>query len=228
MTIIAIHQPGYIPWLGFFKRVLDSDIFVFLDDVQYEKKQWHNRNKIRTSNGSTWLSVPVKSQFGSNLNKVKVDNTTDWRNLHKKSILLNYSKAKYFKKYWNNLENIYQKQYDFLIDINMEIISFLLDEFRIKTKTIFSSELEITGKGSNRILDICKKLGADTYVSGILGKNYLSVDDFVNNNINVRFQDFQHPIYKQCFDPFIPNMSAIDLLFNESDAAYEILKNAED
>lgn len=229
MTIISIHQPGYHPWLGFFKKILDSDIFVLLDDAQYEKKQWHNRNKIRTSNGSSWISVPVKSQFGSNLNEVKIDSSIDWKKLHMKSISLNYSRARYFKQYFNHLEKIYQKEYDFLIDINMEIIKFLLKELQIKTKTIFSSELNTLEKGSNRILEICKKLDADMYISGILGKNYISIDDFQNNNISVRFQEFQHPIYQQCFEPFIPNMSAIDLLFNEGgNHAHDVLQNSKD
>lgn len=211
--------------MGFFKKIQSSDLFVFLDDVQYEKNWVQNRNKIRTSDGSMWLTVPVNASIGSLLKDIKIENTTNWRAKHKKSIQINYSKTSYFKDFWPSLEQIYEKNYDLLIDIDMEIIKLLMKELQIKTKTIFSSELGISDKGSDRILNICKKLGADVYLSGILGSDYLNLKNFEENNIKVQFQNFQHPVYEQYYKPFLPNMASIDLIFNEGKNAPKILQD---
>lgn len=226
MRTISIHQPVYLPWLGFFKKIISSEVFVILDDVQYEKNGWQNRNKIRTDKGEIWLTVPVKSKFGTLLKNVTIDNSSNWAKKHSKSITLNYSKAKFFSKYWNGLEKIYQIEFDNLIDLNLKIIKYLMEKFNIKTKTMLSSELEICDQGSDRILKICKALGADSYLSGVAGKDYLKIDEFRRNNIQVMFQNFQHPFYNQIFDPFYPNMASIDLLFNEGGNAEKILKKA--
>ena len=212
--------------MGFFKKIQSSDLFVFLDDVQYEKNWVQNRNKIRTSDGSIWLTVPVNASLNYLLKDIKIENTTNWREKHKKSIQINYSKTTYFKDFWSSLEQIYEKNFDFLIDVNMEIIKLLMKELQIKTKTIFSSELEISEKGSDRILGICKKLGADVYLSGMLGSNYLNLKNFEENGIQVQFQNFQHPVYEQYYKPFLPNMASIDLIFNEGKKASKILQEA--
>lgn len=173
-----------------------------------------------------WLTVPVNASIGSLLKDIKIENTTNWRVKHKKSIQINYSKASYFKDFWPSLEQIYEKNYELLIDIDMEIIKLLMKELQIKTKTIFSSELGISEKGSDRILNICKKLGADVYLSGILGSDYLNLKNFEENRIKVQFQNFQHPVYEQYYKPFLPNMASIDLIFNEGKDAPKILQDA--
>lgn len=226
MTIVSIHQPGYLPWLGFFKKISYSDIFVFLDDVKYVKRQWHNRNQIRTSHGSHFLSVPIKSDSTQNLNNVKIDYTTNWNQNHKKTIMYNYKKAEFFVDYWNFFDKLYDEKFDKLIDLNMKIILYLIKVLKINTKTIFSSELNIKETKSDRNLAICKALGADVYLSGTLGVNYLQVEDFTKNEIKVEFQSFKHPIYKQIYKPFIPQMASIDLLFNEGENSVKILKEA--
>jgi len=228
MTIISIHQPGYLPWLPFFKKIMDADLFVFLDDVQYQKNGFMNRNKIRTSSNSLWLTVPVHANLDSNLNQVTIDTKSNWPIKHKKTLLINYSKAEYFVEIWTHFEAIYDTKFEFLIDLNMHIITVMMELLNIHTKTILSSELGILEKGSNRIIEICKALGADTYISGsgLPGKPYLILDDFAKNNINVKFYDFQYPVYKQHFEPFVPNLSAIDLLFNEGNNSKNILLNS--
>jgi len=203
-----------------------SDTFVFLDDVQYEKDGWHNRNKIRTSNGSMWLTIPIKSKLNVGINEAQIDNTHAWLEKHKKSIQINYSKSSHFDNLWKDLEQIYEKKYDLLIDINMKIISLVLKKFEISTKVIFSSELQIKTKGSKRILDICKSLNADVYLSGAFGVNYLDSQSFIDNHIEVKYQNFQHPFYNQVYAPFVPNMAAIDLIFNEGINSGFILRDA--
>lgn len=223
MTIISIHQPVYLPWIGFIDKLVSSDVFVFLDDVQYEKNGFQNRNKIKTESGEMWLTIPTSGKSKTLLKDVKVDNTSRWEEKHLKSIVQNYSKAQFFNKYWKEMNKFYEKSYEYLIDFNMEIILFLMKNFKIKTKILFSSELEISKKGSERILDICKSLNAEEYISGIGGKNYLNVDDFNKNNIKIKFQKFKHPIYNQSFESFIPNLAAIDLLFNEGENSVNII-----
>jgi len=144
--IVSIHQPGYLPWLGFFKKIQSSDIFVFLDDVQFEKNGWHNRNKIKTSENWMWLTVPVNAKLGTNLNQIRIDYSSKWIKKHKKSIELNYSKSEFFDKYWSNFENIYEKKYELLVDLNMAFIKKIMEFLDIKTKILFSSSLEITEK----------------------------------------------------------------------------------
>ena len=228
MTTIAIHQPGYIPWLSFFKKIINSDIFVFLDDVQYAKNYFHNRNKIRTNEGASWITVPVEYKFGQLFNEIKIDNKINWAKKHQKTISMSYSKAKYFDSIWKQFEPIYQNQFDKLIDLNMNIINKLMDVLSIKKKIIFSSELNIKQTGSSRILEICKALNADAYISGTGNKekgHYINPEDFLKNNIELIFQEYIHPTYNQCQKPFIPNLSIFDLLFNHGEESKKILIN---
>jgi hypothetical protein len=214
--ILSLHQPQYLPWLGYFDKIAKSDCFVFLDCVQYKKREFQNRNKIRTKDGWIWLTVPVisKSKGFQLINEVLINNSIGWQNKHLKSIICCYKNAKYFNEHIGFFENIYNKKFEKLIDINLAIIYYLLEQFSIKTKIFFESSLSISTKKTQRIIDICKKLNADTYLSGIGGKDYLDEELFEKENIKLIYQDFKHPVYKQCYEPFIPYMSAIDFLFN--------------
>jgi len=224
LKVIGIHQPGYLPWLGFFKKMLNSDIFVYFDDVSFVKNNYYHRNSIRANTSPLQLTIPVRMEKKSKINDVKIDTTKNW----KKSLLHNYSRAKYFNNYFGFIEELYGKKFEKLIDINIEIIEFLKKEFNIKTKTVFSSELNVTGSASDRILEICKLLGAEHYITGTAwAKKFLDIQDFKDNNISVEFQEFIHPAYKQFDNNFIPKMASIDLLFNEGSInSKKILKNA--
>lgn len=221
---ISVHQPNYIPWLGYFEKMLSSDIFVFLDDVQYEKNYFINRNKIRTSDGSMWMTIPVNAKHDSLVKDVRIDNSQNWAMKHKKSIQVNYAKSNFLRNHEKFFNALYGRQYDLLTDINVEIIRYLVKQLDINTKTLLSSELDVKGTGSDRILNICKSLSADIYISGQFGENYLNLEDFKNNDIEVKFQNYVHPVYKQCYNPFIADMSIIDLLFNEGENSKKILR----
>ena len=223
MSLISIRQPGYLPYLGFFKKIQSSDIFVYLDDVQYERGDWDNRNKIRTYEGSIWLTVPVLNKFGQKLNEVNIANNQDWNKKHRLTIKTNYQKAPYFAKYWKKIDSILSKKWEKLIDLNLALIKYFNSELDLQTRTVKSSELQINSVGSQRLLDICKELGAKTYLSGEIGKNYLDEKIFRNEGIKVIYEKFKHPIYHQLHGEFIPNMSIVDLLFNEGENAREIL-----
>lgn len=226
MTIISIRQPGYIPYMGFFKKIQSSNVFVYLDDVQYERGDWDNRNKIHTAEGSAWLTVPVLNKFGEKLNEVKIDNTKNWNSKHRTTIKINYQNAPFFQKYWEKIEHILNSKWEKLIDLNLTLIEFFNFELGIKTKTVRSSELQINSTGSQRLLEICQKLNADTYLSGPLGKNYLDEKIFSSASISIVYEKFEHPQYHQMRENFIPNLSIIDLLFNEGAKSKDILLNS--
>jgi hypothetical protein len=225
MKILSIRQPGYLPFIGFFKKIQATDVFVFLDDVQYTRSDFDNRNKIRTQDDSMWLTIPIFNKTGQTLNEVKIDYSKKWVSKHKSSIEYNYEKAPYFEKYWKDIELILDKSWEKLIDLNMELISYFITKLEINTKTVFSSELNINKTGSEKLLEICKDLQVDTYLSGEFGRNYLDINLFQQENIKVIFEKFEHPTYDQTFDGFVQNMSIIDLLFNEGQNAKNILKN---
>jgi WbqC-like protein family len=214
---IAIMQPGYLPWLGFFELMQNCDLFVVLDDVQYTKRDWRSRNRIRTKEGWMWLTVPVlvKNRRGQHIRDTKINNDCPWKEKHLKSLKSNYSKARYFNGCIGELEGIYRKDWAFLLDLDMEIILFMAHHFAIKTNIALASSLGIHGLGGNdHILEICRKLGANELYDSAGAKPFIDLNLFENANIKVVFQEYRHPIYAQIHQPFLPHMSAIDLLFN--------------
>lgn len=216
--IIAIHQPNYLPYLGFFDKMMKADIFVIYDDAQFNKEDFQHRNKIRIYHGWKWLTVPVEKKPVP-INEIKIRNeiktkNIKWSDAHIKCIEDGYKKADYYLNYKIEFENIYRKHYDKLIDLNMEIISYLKNAFNIDTKIVFSSKFGFTSTSTKRLVDIVEALEGDTYLSGAGGRNYLDVSMFKNKGIEVKFQEFNHPIYRQTYKDFMPNMSAIDALFN--------------
>jgi len=226
MKIVSIRQPGYLPYLGFFKKIQSVDEFIFLDDVQYSRGDWDNRNKIRTTEGSLWLTVPILNNSKKLLNEVKIDNSTNWIYKHKSAIKYNYKNTPFFNQYWDNIEEILDKSYTKLFELNIELINYFISVLKIKTKIIFSSDLNLNSVGSEKILDICKVCNAQTYLSGELGTNYLNENIFKKERVEVIFEKFIHPTYLQKYEKFIPNMSIIDLLFNEGENSINILNNS--
>ncbi len=211
---VAIHQPQYLPWPGYFNKILNCDIFVFLDDVQYKKNEWQNRNRIKSANGEIWLTIPVHYRFGEKINEIRVDNKVFWRKDHIKTIRYNYQKAKFFYDFYPYIENLLKKEYELLTEINIDSINMILDYLEIKKMTLRSSELKIEGEKTHRLVSICKQLSADVYISGSGAKEYLIIEEFEKNGIKVVFQEYFTPCYHQLFGEFIPNLSIIDMIFN--------------
>ncbi|HBU69265.1 MAG TPA: hypothetical protein DEE98_02655 [Elusimicrobia bacterium] len=214
--ILSVHQPQYLPWLGYFDKIKNSDAFVFLDNVQYKKREFQNRNRIRTREGSMWLTVPVisKDRFYQKISEVLTNGDTDWAKEHLKSIECNYSKSEFFHNYITVLRDIYSKRWEKLIDINLEFINLFLKTFEIKTPVYFESTLSVETTSSQRIIDICRKMKADTYLSGQGAREYMDENLFKDNNIKVIYQDFKHPQYKQQFEGFESHLSVLDYLLN--------------
>ncbi len=216
--IVSIHQPNYLPYLGFFDKMKKSDTLVIYDDAQFSKSDFHHRNKIRIFHGWKWLSVPVIKK-PIPIKDIEINNDLKMKNLywfdeHFELIRDNYKKSPYYFNYEEEIRKIYSGEFKNLLDLNLSLINFMKNTFGINTKLILSSELGFTSKATQKIIDIVEAIGGDTYLSGSGGKNYLDLTLFEKSRINVNFQDFKHPIYKQSYEGFIPNMSAIDALFN--------------
>jgi len=217
--IVTIHQPNYLPYLGFFDKMARSDIFVIYDDAQFNKSDFQHRNRIRIYHGWKWLTVPVEKKQKP-LNRIRIKNeVTTWKGFkwsedHFNNIRDNYKDTPYYSVYEEEIKRIYQKTHDKLVELNMNLINFLRKVFDIDVKVVFSSELGFTSKSSQRLVEIVEALGGDVYLSGPKGRDYLNASLFEKKGIKVRFQNFKHPVYKQRYEGFVPNMSAIDALFN--------------
>ena len=210
------HQPNYLPWLGFFDKMLRCDVFIIADNVQFERQGFQNRNRIKTSHGVKWLTVPIK-HVGRNqlISEVEIANQAEpkWAERHWLTLKYNYSQAPYWKEFSGFFEETYSKKWNMLIDLNMHLIKGLMDFFKIKKPLVMASSLGVSGKGGEQIIAQCKKLGADTHLSGAGGRNYLNLKRFEEEGIKVVFQDFRHPVYQQLHGEFVPNLSAVDYLF---------------
>jgi|10_taG_2_1085330.scaffolds.fasta_scaffold00447_10 hypothetical protein len=212
--IVSIHQPNYIPWIGYFDKINRSDIHVFLDDVKYAKNGFINRNKILMNSSETYLTIPIsKKDHNSHISNIVVGDPR-WKTKHIKTLHQAYSKTKYMKEYMPSLEEIITKN-NSLCSLNSEIIMWMCKEFGLNTQFSFSSHLNKNSKltKTSRLVDICQTLGAKTYLSGTGARDYLQLEEFAD--IDVVWQSFIHPHYQQNSGMFVENMSALDLLFNE-------------
>lgn len=221
---VVIHQPEYLPWLGFFDKINKCDLFVILDHVQFQRK-FINRNRIKTTTGWQWLTTPIIHKYHRGpINQMKIDNETgDWRDRNWRSLTCNYARAPYFKEYAGFLKDAFERDWEFLADLNIYLIENLMQVLGLKVPTERSSLLNTSGKGTELLIEICKKVKADTYLSGPGGKNYMDLERFKQENIKVEFQEFEHPVYPQRFGDFIENLSIIDLLFNCGEKSFEII-----
>ena len=213
--IVAIHQPQYLPWPGYFDKMIKADAFCYLDNVQYKKNEWQNRNRIKTSNGKQWITVPVEYRFPQKIMEVKINNRTDWRRKHLQTVRTCYGKSKHFKECISFFEELYAMRWDFLSELNIYCIESIRRYLGISLENVErASQLELSDHPTDRLIDICKLLGGNTYLSGSGGRNYLDLERFHNCGVKVIFQDFDPPIYPQMYDGFQSHLSIIDLLFN--------------
>lgn len=231
--ILAAHQPNYIPWIGYFDKMARADKFVLADDVQYTTHGFINRNYIKTRQGKKWLTVPVitKGKGFQKINEVRIDKEQNWALKHWNSIQLNYKYGPYFDYYADFFERLYQKEWIFLVDLNIAIIEFVREALNISWPMVLSSELDGTyglverSDATERIVDLAIKTGCTKYLSGVTGKKYLKENLFEEAGIQLIYSDFQHPTYHQQFGEFVSNLSIIDLLFNEGARAGDFVKS---
>lgn len=223
---ICIQQPQYLPYIGFFHKLMLSDVCVILDDVKYSKNDFFNRNKIKTAQGWCWLTVPVKASADHLIKDAEIDNTHNWRGKHFKTILLNYMKSPFFERHKDFFEEYYKKKWVNLTELNLSSLKYISEQLKIPIKFIRSSGLGITTAKTQKLVDICKMLKADTYISGIGAKDYMDDKLFETNGIKLLYQDFRHPVYEQRFEKFEKFMSIIDLIFNHGLKSAGIIRNS--
>ncbi|MDP3883146.1 MAG: WbqC family protein [Candidatus Staskawiczbacteria bacterium] len=228
MTII-IHQPEFLPYIGFFERLSNSDILVILDDVGYQKNGFINRNKIKTEKGAKWITVPVLGRSPNlKINEVLIDNGQKWAESQLGSIKAAYSKAPHFKEYYNFLEQALKQDWKKICDLDIYLIENINKFLDIDLKIIKSSDLKTKGKGTERLINICKELKADEYLSGPGTEKGHGVEkqEIEKHGIKVKIKEFSNPKYNQQFrsQEFLPYMSIIDLLLNEGENSVNILK----
>jgi hypothetical protein len=228
--IVSVMQPAYLPWLGYFHRILSSDLHIVLDHVQLDtssKTRFTNRNKVRTPDGWVWLTVPLKTKgrYGAlHIDALETDEARPWRAKHWRTLAHCYARAPHFDEHAPFFKALYQRPWPRLADVVRESTDYLLRRgLGITTPCRYSSEMAVEGEKDELILNLCRAVRATCYVSGPFGRDYLDADKFRAAGIALRYHDYPHPEYPQAFAGFQPFMSAIDLLFNCGDASRAVL-----
>lgn len=228
MKRIAISQSNYIPWKGYFDLINSVDEFVIYDDMQYTKRDWRNRNLIKTPKGAQWLSIPVevKGKFTQKIRETKVV-SMQWREKHLKSLCQNYSKALYFKENYTWFEALLMGiKSVYLSEINTCILSEINNFLGISTKISYSWDYKFSGDRTQKLVELCQQIGADEYISGPSAKSYINASLFEKSNIKLSWFNYSnYKEYTQLFPPFIHNVSILDLIFNMGKDAPLYLKS---
>lgn len=212
----VILQPSYVPWRGFFHQIQQADFFVFYDDVQYDKNGWRNRNRIKSTQESMWLTIPIRNLgLATPINQVPIDWKQNWANKHFNSIRQNYARAPFFKKYEPLLQSFYERRDDLLADFTIGTTIALAQALGItKTQFIRSSTIPTMGSKTDRVMSVLTYLGATHYISGPSARNYIENDKFRAAGITLEYIEYNYPEYPQLHPPFDPQVSVLDLLFS--------------
>jgi hypothetical protein len=216
-VIVACHQPIFLPWAGFFVKALLADVLILLDDVQLGRGfTWMNRNRLKCDQGELWLTVPIrkKGRGLQKINEVEVFNERNWHHKHLQSIMQNYTHAPYLSDHLPFLKELYQQEWKKLVELNCRVLFYLRDALGIETEFVLQSDLGVQARGTELLVEICRKVGAGVYRSSLVSKKYLDEALFEGNDIQVSYFNFSPPLYPQLWGDFIPNLSALDLLLN--------------
>ena len=226
---LVVLQPGYLPWLGFFDQMRRSDVFIYYDDVQFDKHGWRNRNRVKGPDGAPhWLTVPVlhSGRNWPTILEIEIDNRTAWARKHVGTLKQFYGKAPHLRRYLPALEEMLERRWALLVDLDLAVTGLIAGWLGLARPTLRASALGIPGKQSERLLALCQHVGARRYLSGNAARDYLDMELFVRHGILVEWQDYVHPIYPQQHGDFVPYLSIVDLLFNCGDESAAILSRA--
>jgi hypothetical protein len=215
--IVCIQQPAYLPWMGFFEQIATSDVFVLLDSVQFVRRYWQSRNRLKTVAGSPfWLTVPTeRAPVDTEISDIRIcDRDRDWRKKHLQSIRLSLGRAPYFQEYFPFLEYWLMRESTLLADINIALIQEISKLLRLQTHFVRSSDLDVIGKKTELMLNICQSLGATKYYSAARAAEYMDETLFLQSGIELKYQDWTHPEYRQVSTPFVSHLSIVDALMN--------------
>ena len=217
MRLVAGHQPNLYPYGGFFAKLASVDEFVIVDNTQYVKKQYHNRNRVKFPDGEArWLSIPVRNagRFKQMINETEPDDSSNWRAKHAKTLRSNYSSTPYFDDFFPKIQELLNSEWRYLADYNIAVIDICMKYLGIETPTRRASELGVTGIATELILDICRKTNSDAYLHGKHARDYVNFDLLKNAGVKNLIQDYAAAEYAQITGEFIPNLSVLDVIFN--------------
>jgi WbqC-like protein family len=222
---IVVLQPSYLPWLGYFDQLYKSDVFVLYDDVQYDKHGWRNRNRIKTGTGPLWLTVPVLTHGqGLPTNRdARIDTRQPWARKHLQALRVNYAKAPAFEEVFGALEPVLGRPWTHLIDLNRAVLEMLCRLLGLTRLILLSSELDVPGQKSERLIGLCRALGAGRYLTGDAASDYLDETQFAAHDIRVEYHHYRHPVYAQLHGEFVPYLSVVDLLMNHGRESLGVL-----
>jgi len=224
--LVGIHQPHYLPWLRYLEKVARSDVFVILDDVQYEKNGYQNRNRIKTAQGPTMLTAPVLKPTHRPICEMELDARSGWQEKHRRALEQNYRKAPYFERYWPELEALYETTWTHLGSLNEAMLRLFVRQLGVETRLVRSSEIETQGQATERLAELCRAVGGDAYLSGTYAvQAYLDPEVLWRAGIRLAFQEWKAPEYPQLYPAagFAPDLSVVDLLFNAGPASLDLL-----
>lgn len=227
--LVSIHQSHYMPWLGYLDKIDRADVFILLDDVQFEKNDWQNRNRILTPGAWQWITVPVSFTFGHRLMDVACAEQDRWPRKHWQALKSAYGRCPFFKEYSEPFEAMYHRSYERLVEANAACLNAILDGFGIRTRIVKSSDFGLASHSTERLIGLCQAVKGDQYLYGGHGKDYMDMAAFERSGIQSIDQAFAHPRYPQRVGnkdvAFTPGMAAVDLLFNAGPQALSILRS---
>lgn len=213
--VVSIHQPDYIPYLGYFYKIACSDVFVFLDDAQFSSDNMHHWNVIKTPQGECRLKIPVEHRFGDSINRVRTKDELKWKDKHLRTLEMNYARAPYYRDVFPKFKELLLSSYNNLAQMNMEINRFFCDSFGLHPRYYVSSEMDIHTVREERVIDLCCAVGGTTYLSGHGASVYQVDEHFKERGLGLRYTDYTSNFtYSQLWRDFLPNMSALDYVLN--------------
>jgi hypothetical protein len=222
---VAIHQPQYLPWLGYFDKLDSADVFILLDTVQFKKHEWQNRNRIRTKDGWQWLTVPIIDRFPERIDQVEINATTDWQRKHCQGLRLHYGRTPFWEPLGPALVTLLEKSWARISELNAAVIELLCTHLGIPTRIILASTLQAQEDPTGRLIDLCRAVGGTVYLAGQTGPSYMDVSRFTQAGIGVQVQAYQHPEYPQRYAPFVSHLAVIDLMLNCGPESLAILRS---
>ncbi len=221
---VSIHQPHYLPWLRYFDKIARSDVFIVLDNIQYNKNGWQNRNRIKTAQGPLLLTVPVFEHLGQTLDEVRIERDIPWARKHWRTIEQAYGKAAFFCEHEAWLRDTYQRDWEWLNDLNLHLLDYFIAALGIRTRIVRASELDVPGAATQRLANLIHVVGGTRYYSGAYALDaYLDASMLEKAGIVLELQEWTTPAYPQLYEPFAPDLSILDLLLNCGPESLNIL-----
>jgi hypothetical protein len=223
-VIVTAHQPAYLPWLGLLHKAALADTFVLVDNVQFEKDSFINRNRLRSPEGWRWLTVPVlaKGHMTADMRSLRIA-PRPWARKHRTAFQMFYGRTSFFAEHAPFLDDLYRQDWELIVDLCEDVLLYLFRVFDIGARLVRASTLGLSGTKSDLVLDLCRATGAHMFVFGALGRRYAQLDAFAAAGIQPVFQDYQHPSYPQAYPGFVPAMNAFDLLMNMGPKSREVM-----